>query len=97
MPAKKTTTTPKVKAKSSTRSFGKTTVTTPKKRKTTPKPKRKKLSIEELHPFPGFPYRLEYQDGTDQRFCHFQCEEHRDKHIKRYKLRKGSYFIDNLT
>ena len=96
MPAKKTTTTPKVKAKSSTRSSGKTTVTTPKKRKQLLNQK-KKLSIEELHPFPGFPYRLEYQDGTDQRFCHFQCEEHRDKHIKRYKLRKGSYFIDNLT
>jgi hypothetical protein len=27
--------------------------------------KRKKLTPEELHPFPTFPYRLEYLDGTD--------------------------------
>jgi hypothetical protein len=50
-----------------------------------------------MHPFSAFPYRLEYKDGTDIRVCHFECEEHRDKHIQRYKLRKGSYFIDNLT
>ena len=59
--------------------------------------KRKKLPPEEMHPFSAFPYRLEYKDGTDTRICHFECEEHRDKHIKRYKLRKGSFFIDNLT
>ena len=41
-----------------------------------------------MHPFPTFPYRLEYQDGKDTRVCHFECEEHRDKHIKRYGLRK---------
>ena len=97
MPAKKTTTTPKAKAKSSTKNSGKSTTTTPKKRKTKSKSKRKTLSPEELHPFSGFPYRLEYQDGTDQKFCHFECEEHRDKYIQRYKLRKGSYFIDTLT
>ena len=48
-----------------------------------------------MHPFPTFPYRLEYQDGNDTRICHFECEEHRTKHIQRYKLRKGKYFIDN--
>ena len=75
-----------------------------KQRKTTtrkkpePKPtfKRKKLPIEELHPFSEFPFRLEYQDGKDQRICHFQCEDHRDKHIARYKLRKGSYIMTTL-
>ena len=61
------------------------------------KPKRKKLPPEEMHPFPTFPYRLEYQDGNDTRVCHFECEEHRTKHIQRYKLRKGKYFIDNFT
>ena len=34
-----------------------------------------------MHPFSAFPYRLEYKDGTDTRVCHFECEEHRDKHI----------------
>ena len=59
--------------------------------------KRKELPIGELHPFSAFPFRLEYQDGKDKRVCHFECEEHRDKHIDRYKLRKGSYAIDNFT
>ena len=59
--------------------------------------KRKDLPISELHPFSAFPFRLEYQDGKDKRVCHFECEQHRDKHIARYKLRKGSYAIDNLT
>ena len=113
MPEKKNTTIPKVKeksltkklksgkqvntAKNTTKSSGKTTATTPKKRKTTPKPKRKTLPPEEMHPFPTFPYRLEYQDGTETRVCHFECEEHRTKHIQRYKLRKGKYFTDTRT
>ena len=84
-------------------------VTTTSKPKTKPKPKakpkakkepelkRKKLSQEEMFPFESFPFRLEYQDGKDTRICHFECEEHRDKLINRYKLKKGSYFIDNAT
>ena len=67
------------------------------KKKPELKPKRKKLSHEEMFPFETFPFRLEYIDGNDTRICHFQCEEHRDKLINRYKLRKGSYFIDNAT
>ena len=73
----------------------KTTTTRKAKAKNTTK--RKILPPEELHPFSSFPYRLEYKDGTDNRICHFECEEHRDKHIKRYNLRKGSYFTDTLT
>ena len=84
---KKVTTTPKPKTKAK-----------PKPRtKKKPELKRKKLSQEEMFPFESFPFRLEYQDGNDTRICHFQCEEHRDKLINRYKLRKGSYFIDTLT
>lgn len=106
-PKKKPTTTPKSKAKKNVtstskpqvkkptvKSSGKNTTTAPKKRKTTPKLKRKQLPPEEMHPYLSFPYRLEYQDGTETRICHFECEEHRTKHIQRYKLRKGSYFID---
>ena len=77
-----------------------TPVKKPSVRKTaTKKPtfKRKELPIGELHPFLAFPFRLEYQDGKDKRVCHFECEEHRDKHIARYKLRKGNYAIDNFT
>ena len=87
-------TTPKAKKPSST------PAKKPSVRKTaTKKPtfKRKELPIGELHPFSAFPFRLEYQDGKDKRVCHFECEQHRDKHIARYKLRKGSYAIDNLT
>ena len=121
-PKKKTSTTPKAKAKSSkttstrqkntapgklkaktttkAKKPSSTPVKKPSVRKTaTKKPtfKRKELPISELHPFSAFPFRLEYQDGKDKRVCHFECEQHRDKHIARYKLRKGSYAIDNLT
>jgi hypothetical protein len=50
-----------------------------------------------MFPFETFPFRLEYKDGNDIRVCHFQCEEHRDKHIKRYGLRKGTYYIDTAN
>ena len=84
---KKVTTTPKPKTKAK-----------PKPRtKKKPELKRKKLSQEEMFPFESFPFRLEYQDGNDTRICHFECEEHREKLINRYKLKKGSYFIDTLT
>ena len=83
--------------KNTTKSSGKST-TKPRTRKNPEsKLKRKKLPPEEMHPFTAFPYRLEYKDGNDIRICHFECEEHRDKHIKRYGLRKNQYFSDNLT
>ena len=80
-------------------------MTVKKKVSATPKPKakpkakvkRKELPIEDRHPFSSFPFRLEYIDGKENRICHFECEDHRTKHIQRYKLRKGKYFIDNLT
>jgi len=80
---KKVTTTPKPKTKPKTKPKAKV--------------KRKELPIEDRHPFSSFPFRLEYTDGKENRICHFECEEHRTKHIQRYKLRKGSYFIDTLT
>ena len=80
---KKVTTTPKPKPKAKSKAKAKT--------------KRKELPIEDRHPFSSFPFRLEYIDGKENRICHFECEEHRTKHIQRYKLRKGSYFIDTLT
>ena len=101
------TTTPKAKAKTSKTPSTRQKTTVPGKpkprkkpatrKKPEPKLKRKKLTPEEMHPFPTFPYRLEYQDGKDTRVCHFECEEHRDKHIKRYGLRTNQYFSDNAT
>ena len=91
---------PKPKTKPKAKKPSSTPVKKPSVRQTaTKKPtfKRKELPISELHPFSAFPFRLEYQDGKDKRVCHFECEQHRDKHIARYKLRKGSYAIDNLT
>ena len=88
---KKPTTTPKAKGKSSK------TPSTRQKSEVSGKLRRKTLLPEEMHPFTIFPYRLEYKDGKDLRVCHFECEEHRNKHIKRYGLRKNQYFIDNLT
>ena len=88
---KKPTTTPKAKEKTSK------TPSTRRKSGAPGKPKRKTLPPEEMHPFPTFPYRLEYQDGTETRVCHFECEDHRTKHIQRCKLRKGKYFTDTLT
>ena len=74
-----------------------TTRKKPAVKKKEPVLKRKELSREEMFPFESFPFRLEYKDGTETRVCHFTCEEHRTKLINRYKLRKGTYFIDNAT
>jgi phage/plasmid primase-like uncharacterized protein len=82
------------KKSSKTSQTQKSSLKTTQKKSTTPKLKRKELSNEEMFPFESFIYRLEYKDGNETRICHFQCEEHRTKHIERYKLRKGTYFID---
>ena len=96
MPQRKKSSIP-AKKPTAKKSATKKPTTTPKAKAKSSKPKRKKLPPEEMHPFSAFPYRLEYKDGNDTRICHFECEDHRTKHIQRYKLRKGSYFIDTLT
>lgn len=42
----------------------------------------------EEFPYEQFPYKLIYQDGKETRKCYFQSEEHRQKHIDRYKMKK---------
>ena len=75
----------------------KTTTTRKAKAKSSTKPpKKKKLTPEEMHPFRGFPYRLEYKDGNEDRVCHFDCNEHRERYIKRYNLRKNKYTTNDL-
>ncbi len=44
---------------------------------------------EEEFPFDQFPYKLVHKDGKETRKCYFQSEEHRKKHIDRYKLKKN--------
>ena len=46
---------------------------------------------EEEFPFDQFPWKLVHKDGKDgkeTRKCYFQSEEHRQKHIDRYNLKK---------
>jgi len=102
MPAKKkptptSTSKPHAKKPSAKNVTKKTTPITPKNQiiKKEPVLKRKELSQEEMFPFKTMPFRLEYKDGNETRICHFTCEEHRTKIIERYKLRKGTYFIDD--
>ena len=48
-------------------------------------------SREEDFPFDQFPWKLVHKDGKDGkevRKCYFQSEEHRQKHIDRYNLKK---------
>ena len=59
------------------------------------KPKRKnkqkeqeikytKSKDDKLFPYATFPWRLE--DRKENKVCHFQCFEHAEKYIRRYKL-----------
>jgi len=41
-------------------------------------------------PYEGFPYRLEYTDGKEDRICWFTCQEHLQKHIDRHKPTNAS-------
>jgi hypothetical protein len=43
---------------------------------------------EEEFPFDQFPWKLVHKDGKETRKCYFQTEEHRQKHIDRYHLKK---------
>ena len=57
--------------------------------KPTPAPKPVVVvDIEAEFPYDEFPWKLIYKDRTEKRTCYFQCEEHRKKHITRYKLAK---------
>lgn len=41
-------------------------------------------------PYEGFPYRLEYADGKEEKICWFTCEDHLKKYIDRYKPTNAS-------
>lgn len=49
---------------------------------------------QDLFPHLGFPIRLEYQDGKEHKTCWFQCQNHLDKHLTRYKLKSKDVTIN---
>lgn len=40
-----------------------------------------------------FPLTLEYLEGKNSKICYFQCQEHLDKYLTRYKLKKQNVSI----
>ena len=48
-----------------------------------------KSKNKDLFPWQSFVWRLE--DRKENKVCHFQCYEHAEKYIRRYKLKKIQY------
>ena len=40
----------------------------------------------DLFPYENHPYRLEFGEGKNATICWFECEEHLQKHLTRYKI-----------
>lgn len=40
-----------------------------------------------------FPLTLKHKDGKEDKVCYFQCQEHLDKYIERYKIKSKDYCI----
>jgi hypothetical protein len=40
----------------------------------------------DLFPYENYPYRLEFGEGKNSTICWFECEEHLQKHLTRYKI-----------
>lgn len=55
--------------------------------------KKKELTQEELFPYKLFLFRLEHPDGKEKKVCWFQCEEHLEKYITRYNIKKRSKYV----
>jgi hypothetical protein len=52
------------------------------------------LISTELFPYETFPIRLQFGEVKNPTICHFQCQEHLDKYLERYKLDKRTTRID---
>ena len=48
----------------------------------------------ELFPYETFAIRLEFGEKKNTTICHFQCEEHLQKYLERYRLDKRTIKID---
>jgi len=47
-----------------------------------------------LFPYDTFPIRLEFGEKKNTTICYFQCQEHLDKYLERYKLDTKTIKID---
>ena len=47
-----------------------------------------------LFPYEKFAFRLEFGEGKNTTICWFECEEHLQKYLERYKLDKRTIKID---
>lgn len=47
-----------------------------------------------LFPYETFPIRLEFGEKKNTTICHFQCQEHLDKYLERYRLDTKTIKID---
>ena len=80
---------PKPKPKTAPKPKAKVTPKPKPRTKTKPAPEPVVVVDKEVEfPHDMFPWKLVYKDGTEKRTCYFQCEEHRKKHITRYKMTK---------
>jgi hypothetical protein len=52
------------------------------------------MIASELFPYENFPIRLEFGEKKSITVCYFQCQEHLDKYLERYKLDKRTIKID---
>jgi hypothetical protein len=59
----------------------------------------KLVFTEDATKFPhgGFPIRLEYKDNNDKKTCWFQCYNHFEKHITRYKVTQYEAFTNDVA
>ena len=48
----------------------------------------------ELFPYETFPIRLEFGEKKNTTVSYFQCQEHLDKYLERYKLDKRTIKLD---
>lgn len=48
----------------------------------------------ELFPYEKFAFRLEFGEKKNSTVCWFECQEHLDKYLERYKLDKRTLKID---
>ena len=48
----------------------------------------------ELFPYEKFGFRLEFGEKKNSTVCWFECSEHLDKYLERYKLDKRTIKID---
>lgn len=39
------------------------------------------------------PLTLKYYEGKEEKVCYFQCQEHLDKYLSRYKLKPNTYKV----